>query len=83
MRTGVLYLKLHHAGPARVYFEKVVEYGDTVWMRNAELKGRGVRGRRGGPNLAIHMFQQIEARYPGSPEARKAQRERRRLEKEL
>jgi TolA-binding protein len=29
------------------------------------------------------MFQQIEARYPGSPEARKAQRERRRLEKEL
>jgi outer membrane protein assembly factor BamD len=84
VRTGVLYLKLHHPGPARFYFEKVVaEYGDTVWMRNAELGVAICEAEEGSPNLAIHMFQQIEARYPGSPEAKKAQRERRRLEKEI
>ena len=84
VRTGVLYLKLHHPGPARVYFEKVVaEYGDTMWMPNAELGVAICEAEEGSPNMAIQLFQQIEARYPGSPEAKKAQRERKRLEKEI
>jgi outer membrane protein assembly factor BamD len=81
MRTAELYLKMHHPGPARVYFEKVVnEYADTPWKPDAEVGVTICEGRTGSPQLAISMFQDIEKRYPGSSASRRAARERKRLE---
>jgi outer membrane protein assembly factor BamD len=81
MRTGELYLKLHRPGPARVYFEKVVsEYPETPWKPDAEVGVAVCEGQEGSPKLAITMLQDIESRYPGTATAKRALRERKRLE---
>jgi outer membrane protein assembly factor BamD len=82
VRTGNLYLKLSLPKPARVYFEMVTtEYGDTVWVAEAELGLAICEAREGRRPEAIARLQSIEARYPGQPIANRAARERKRLER--
>jgi outer membrane protein assembly factor BamD len=82
VRTGTLYLKLSQTRPARVYFEMVAtEYGDTVWVPEAELGLAICDARDGRRSEAIARLESIEARYPGQPVAARAARERKRLER--
>ena len=82
VRTGVLYLKLRLTRPARVYFEKVTtEYGDTVWVPEAEMGLAICDAREGKHPEAIVQLKRIEERYPGRPIAKRAARERKRLER--
>lgn len=81
-RTGLLYLKLSQTGPARVYFQKVTtEYRDTVWVAEAELGLAICEARDGRRDAAIAQLQGVEARYPGTPVAKRALHERERLER--
>ncbi|MGH7731479.1 MAG: outer membrane protein assembly factor BamD [Candidatus Eiseniibacteriota bacterium] len=82
MRTGNLYLKLNQPKPARVYFEMVkTDYGDTIWVPEAELGLATCDVKEGRRAEAIARLQAIEARYPGQPVAARAARERKRLER--
>lgn len=79
--TAELYLRLNQLGPARVYFQLVVdEYGDT------RLAGEGFLGlarcekRAGNRDRAIERFREVEERFAGMPVADRAADERRDLE---
>ena len=82
MRTGALYLKLSLPSPARRYFQMVAtDYRDTVWVPEAELGLAMCDAREGKRQEAIAQLQAIEGRYPGTPVAKRALRERKRLER--
>jgi outer membrane assembly lipoprotein YfiO len=82
IRTGRLYVKLNEWTPARVYFEKVAnEYQDTMWVPEAEMGLALCDVHDGNRDAAIARFRDLEARYPGTPIAKRAERERKRLER--
>ncbi len=81
--TGVLYLKLKRAEPARIYFRRVLdEYGDTPSAAEAELGlalADLVEGKRG---EAAGALRDVETRYAGKPVAERASHELARLERQ-
>jgi len=80
--TGGLYLKLGFWEPARVYYRQVVEeYGDTASRTEADLGLALVDAREGKRAEAIAQLREIETRYAHLPVARRAARERQRLER--
>jgi outer membrane protein assembly factor BamD len=82
VRTGVLYLQLKLPESARVYFRKVTtEYPDTVMAPRAELGLAMCDVQQGKRTEAIEQLKSIEARFAGQPEAQRAARERKRLER--
>jgi len=80
--TGRLYLKLHLPGPARVYFNRILdEYADTPYTGEARFGLAVASEMQGDRKAAIEEFRQVEALHPG-PLARRAAYERERLERE-
>jgi outer membrane protein assembly factor BamD len=82
VRTGTLYLKLSQPRPARVYFQMVVaDYGDTIWVPEAELGLAICDIKEGKREEAVARLESIETRYPGQKVADRAARERKRLQR--
>ena len=82
VRTGTLYLKLSQPKPARVYFQMVVaDYGDTIWVPEAEMGLAMCDIKEGRRDEAIARLESIESRYTGQKVANRAARERKRLER--
>jgi len=82
LATGNLYLKLRQAGPARAYFQKIVEeYGDTTLLPDARLGIALADAMQGKRAEAIAQLQDIEREFHGRPAAERAARERSRLER--
>ena len=82
IHTGELYLRLKLPGPARGYFERVVqEYGDTLLLGLALLGEALCDARQGRPDPAIERLKDIESRFAGQAVAVSAARERARLER--
>lgn len=78
--TGKLYLKLKLPGPARVYFQRVVdEYSDTALLGDALLGLAMCDAVQGKHSEAIAQLDAIEKEFPGKPIAERAARERERL----
>ena len=81
LNTGNLYLKLRRAGPARVYFERVIaEFGDTPQAIEARIGLALADAQEGRRELALAALDEVRQQYPGQPAARRAERERSRLE---
>ncbi len=79
--TGVLYVKLKRTGPARVYFQRVLdEYPDTAQAGNALLGMALADERDGKRDAALATLREVEARYPGQVPALRAAQERAHLE---
>ncbi len=80
--TGDLYLKLNLPGPARVYYQRVVDdYSDTLLLGRALLGEAMCDVRQKQNDLAIERFREVEQRFAGQPVAIEAARERSRLER--
>jgi outer membrane assembly lipoprotein YfiO len=80
--TGFLYLKLSKPGPARVYFQRVLdEYADTVREADARLGVAIAGGNLGQRDQAIAELKSLEQRFTGHALGRRAARERARLER--
>jgi outer membrane assembly lipoprotein YfiO len=81
-RTGTLYLKLNRAGPARVYFQRVLdEYPDAAIAADAQLGlalADALAGKRDEAMAALH---DIETRHAGQAVALRAAKELARLER--
>ncbi len=79
-RNGLLYVKLGLVGPARVYFQKVLEeFGDTPFAADAALGLALADIRRGDHETALAQLDHVQAEYPGTRAAQQAERERARL----
>ncbi len=79
--TGILYIKLHRPGPARVYFERVVsEFADTTPAAQAALGLALADALEGKRSEAIAELRDVQSKFPSRPEARRAAQELRRLE---
>jgi outer membrane protein assembly factor BamD len=81
-RAGRLYLKLHRAGPARVYFQRVLdEYPETAFAAHANL-GLALADEQGGKrDEALAALRDLETRFAGQAVAQRAARELARLER--
>ena len=80
--AGHLYLKLRLAGPARVYFRRVMDdYGETPAAGEAWLGLALCDAQQGHRDAAIEQLKQVEAAHPGGELARRAASERARLER--
>ena len=80
--TGDLYLRLDLPGPARVYYERVVQdYGDTLLLGRALLGEARCDVKQKHDDLAIERLRDVEQRFPGMTVALEAARERSRLER--
>ena len=81
VHTGELYVRLRKDGPAREYFQRVLdEFGDTAVAAEARLGLARIEGRSGDRAAAVEALRALEAAHPGTELAREAARERRRLE---
>jgi outer membrane assembly lipoprotein YfiO len=81
-RDGTLYLKLRRTGPARVYFQRVLdEYADTAVAANAMLGLALADEQDGKRDEALAALRDIEARFSGRSVAQRAAKERVRLER--
>jgi len=80
---GILYVKLRRSGPARAYFRRVLDqYADTAAAAQAALGlalADAVDGKRA---EAMAALREVESRYRGRPEARRAAKELARLERQ-
>jgi len=81
-RSGRLYLKLKRTGPARVYFQRVLdEYPDTAIAANASL-GLALADAQAGKRVeAMAALRDLETRFAGQAVALRAAKERARLER--
>ena len=81
-RAGILYLKLHRAGPARVYFQRVLdEYPDTAFAANASLGLALADAQDGKRDEALAALRDLESRFAGRAVAQRAAKEIARLER--
>jgi outer membrane protein assembly factor BamD len=81
-RAGVLYLKLRRAGPARIYFQRVLdEYPDTSFAPNASLGLALADALAGKRDEAFAALRDIETRFAGQTVALRAAKERAHLER--
>ncbi len=84
VRNGQLYLKLGLRGPAKVYFRSVIqEFGDTPQALQAELGLALVEEREGDRRGALVRLERLIAEHPDTSVARRAMKERARVEREL
>jgi outer membrane protein assembly factor BamD len=82
--TGDLYLKLNLPGPARVYYQRVIDdYGDTLLLGRALLGRARCDAKQHENEQAIETLRQVEQRFAGQPVAVEAARERSRIERRL
>jgi len=80
--TGLLYLKQHLDGPARLYFERVLaDYADTPREAEANFGLAVLKGRAGQRDEAVAELKALEQRLAGQDLAKRAARERARLER--
>ncbi len=80
--TGILYIKLHRAAPARVYFERVLEeFADTTPAAQAALGMALADALEGKRDQAMAALRDVETRFAGRPEAKQATQELRHLER--
>jgi outer membrane protein assembly factor BamD len=83
-RTGELYVKLALPGPARLYFEQVIEqFPDTIYAAEAVVGLARVAEQQGQLSEALHQLERVQSEYPGSPAARRAEQERARLQRKI
>ena len=81
-RAGTLYLKLKRTGPARVYFQRVLdEYPDVTIAADASVGLALADAQAGKRDEAVAVLRDLESRFPGQPVARRAAKERARLER--
>ncbi len=81
---GRLYLKLGRTGPARVYFQRVLdEYPDTGRAADAHMGLALADAKDGKRDEALAELRDVEARYAGQPVATRAAKERARLERHM
>jgi outer membrane assembly lipoprotein YfiO len=81
-RAGSLYLKLHRSGPARVYFQRVLdEYPDTAIAANASLGLALADAQDGRRDEALATLRDLKSRFAGQSVARRATEELARLER--
>ena len=81
-RNGMLYLKLRRTGPARVYFQRVLdEYPGTSVAESAHLGLALADARDGRRDAALAALRDIVARDAGKPVSREAAKELARLER--
>jgi outer membrane protein assembly factor BamD len=81
-RTGSLYLKLKRAGPARVYFQRVLdEYPDTAFAPDASLGLALADAQEGRRDEALAALRDLETRFAGQAVALRAAKELARLER--
>jgi outer membrane protein assembly factor BamD len=81
-KTGELYLKLKKPGPARVYFQRVIDdYSDTPRVADARLGLALTEAAQGRRTEAIASLRELESSFSGQPLAQRAARERSRLER--
>jgi outer membrane protein assembly factor BamD len=84
MNNAYLYMKLKLPGPARVYYDQVVnDYSDTPMVGYAMIGQAQADAMMLKRDEAIARLKQVEANYAGKPEAEHARRERLRLEHQL
>lgn len=82
VETGFLYLKLSRPGPARVYFQRVVdEFSDTPQAAEAQLGLALAAAREGRRDEGIAALRELEQRFAGQSLGRRAAQERARLER--
>lgn len=76
-----LYLRNGLNEPARRWFQRTLdEYGDTPRRADAELGLATVMAKQGKRHDALAALRAVETQYPGTPTAREAAEQRRRLE---
>lgn len=81
-RAGSLYLKLRRVGPARIYFQRVLdEYPDTAFAPNASLGLALADARAGLRDEALAALRDLETRFSGEAVGKRAAREIARLER--
>jgi outer membrane protein assembly factor BamD len=81
-RAGRLYLKLRRAGPARVYFQRVLdEYPETSFAPNANLGLALADAQAGKRDEAMVALRDLETRFAGQAVALRAAKELARLER--
>jgi outer membrane assembly lipoprotein YfiO len=81
-RAGTLYLKLKRAGPARVYFQRVLdEYPDTAIASDARLGLALADAQAGRRDEAMAALRDIETRFAGQAVAQSAAKELAHLER--
>ena len=81
-RAGGLYLKLKRTGPARVYFQRVLdEYPDTASAPNASLGLALADAQAGNRDEALAALRDLETRFAGQAVALRAANELARLER--
>jgi outer membrane protein assembly factor BamD len=81
-RAGDLYLKLHRAGPARVYFQRVLdEYPDTAIAVDASMGLALAEAQAGNRDEALAALRDLESRFPGQAVAQRAAKEVAHLER--
>jgi outer membrane assembly lipoprotein YfiO len=82
-RAGILYLKLRRSGPARIYFQRVLdEYPDTAIAANASLGLALADAQEGKRDEALAVLRDLQARCAGQPVALRAAKEVARLERQ-
>lgn len=82
LATGDLYLRLRQPGPARAYFQKIIdEYGDSTLLPDARVGVALADAMQGKRAEAIAQLHEIEREFHGRPAAERAARERSRLER--
>ena len=81
-RAGSLYLKLRRTGPARVYFQRVLDdYPDTAVAANASLGLALADAQDGKRDEALAALRDLESRFAGRAVAQRAAKELARLER--
>jgi outer membrane assembly lipoprotein YfiO len=81
-QSGTLYLKLRRVGPARVYFQRVIdEYPDTAIAAEARFDLALADALAGKREEAVAALRDIETRFAGQPMARRAAQELARIER--
>lgn len=76
-----LYWKLRHTGPSRLYYQKVVdEFPDTPLVGDALIGLALCDAQQGKREESVAALRELEARFPGTPLAVRAARERQRVE---
>jgi len=81
-RAGDLYLKLRRAGPARVYFQRVLdEYPDTAIAAHASLGLALADAQEDKRDEALAALRDLQTRYAGQAVALRAAKELARLER--
>ncbi len=81
--AGELYVKMQRTGPARIYFQRVLEeYPTTAAVARAELGLALADARDGKHDAAMAALRELAGRYAGQPAGRRAARELARLERQ-